>query len=284
MKPSSMRPISIKGSSPLGFHRMAVAEWGVRGKGDVPVICVHGLARNGRDFDYLASALQKDRHVLCPDIVGRGRSDFLADPTLYNYGQYVADLTALIAYTGAAQVDWVGTSMGGILGMMVAAMPNNPIRRLVVNDVGPVIPLAALKRIADYVGFVVEFADAAQAERHLRKIYEPFGITDDAVWRHYVEYGLRTLPNGKLALGHDPAIAVNFRNLDKDVDFWPVYDRINCPVLLYRGATSDVLSVEVAEEMSRRGPKAELITWPDAGHAPALIDGRQIEKIMQFLA
>lgn len=278
----AMKLSSIRCSSALGFHHMAFAEWGQGG--DVPIICVHGLARNGRDFDYLATALQKNRHVLCPDMVGRGRSDFLADPTLYNYAQYIADLTALIAYTGAGQVDWVGTSMGGILGMMVAAMPNNPIRRLVVNDVGPVIPLAALKRIGDYVGFVAEFADREQAERHIRQIYAPFGIKDDAVWQHFVDYGLRTLPNGKLALGHDPGIAVNFRSLDADVDFWPLYDRITCPTLLYRGASSDVLSAEVADAMTQRGPKPQLVTWADVGHAPALVDNAQIEAIQKFLS
>ena len=277
-----MKLSSIRGCSPLGFHTMAFAEWG-QGS-DVPVLCIHGLARNGRDFDYLATALQKNRHVLCPDIVGRGRSDFLADPSHYNYAQYIADLTALIAYSGAEQVDWVGTSMGGILGMMVAAMPNTPIRRLVINDVGPVIPLAALKRIADYVGFVAEFADRAQAERHLRQIYAPFGITDEAVWQHYIEYGLRTLPNGKLALGHDPGIAANFRNLTDDASFWPIYDHITCPVLLYRGVNSDVLSAETAAEMTRRGPMAKLVEWQNVGHAPALVDAAQIDGIQAFLS
>ncbi len=279
-----MQQNTFLSSSSTGFHKIAYTEWG-SATSKVPVICVHGLTRNGRDFDWLADALQSTRKIFCPDIPGRGKSDWLKDPALYGYPQYTVDMTAMIARAtdGTQQIDWVGTSMGGIIGMLLASMPNSPIRRLVINDVGPFIPLAALKRISDYVSMVAEFVDVDQLERHLRVIYAPFGITEDKDWRRMAENSCRTLPNGKLALAHDPAIARNFAALDKDVDFWPLYDQIRCPTLLIHGAQSDILTAETAHEMTQRGPKARLVEFP-TGHAPALIDKTQIEVIAEFLA
>ncbi|HUY69382.1 MAG TPA: alpha/beta hydrolase [Alphaproteobacteria bacterium] len=277
-----MHQRSLLGHSPLGFHKIAYTEWG-QATANPPAVCAHGLTRNGRDFDRLAEALSKERPVFCPDMAGRGQSDWLADPAFYGYPQYLADMTALIARAGAAQVDWVGTSMGGLIGMILAADPNTPIRKLVLNDVGPFIPLAALQRIGSYVGLMPEFPDAAAAERYMRQIYAPFGIAEDADWRHIVGCGIRQLPNGKLTLAHDPAIAKNFLALTQDVDLWAVYDRIQCPVLLLRGMQSDVLSHEVAEEMTRRGPGAHLVEFSNIGHAPALIDTTQIGLITNFL-
>jgi pimeloyl-ACP methyl ester carboxylesterase len=248
------------------------------------------LTRNGRDFDWLASALQAERQVFCPDMAGRGKSDFFSDPVFYSYPQYVADMTTMLARvgvtpagTGPSSVDWVGTSMGGIIGMLLAAEPNTPIRRLVINDIGPFIPLSALKRIADYVGMAIEFADLAQLERHMRAIYAPFGITKDEDWQHMAEHGARVLPNGKLTLAHDPAIARNFSALKEDVDLWAVYDRIQCPTLVLRGTLSDVLSAGVADEMTRRGPCARLAQFSGVGHAPALTDAEQIRIVRDFL-
>ena len=270
------------GLSPLGFHRIAYTFW----EGDTanpPIICVHGLTRNGRDFDRLAQSLSGKRRLFCPDIVGRGKSDWLTDSTHYTYPQYLADMTALIARTGSTQVDWVGTSMGGIMGMMLAAQPQSPIRRLVINDVGPYIAEAGLKRIADYVGLMPEFADEAAAERFLRKNYAPFGITRDEDWRQITTTSVRTLPNGKLTLSYDPAIGVNIRKATGDVLLWNYYDRITCPTLVLRGTLSDIFSAETAEEMTRRGPKAALVEIPDVGHAPALMDEGQIKTIADFL-
>lgn len=271
-------------ANPFGTHRMAYAEWGVPSS-KPSVVCVHGLTRNGRDFDRLASALEQEgRHVICPDIVGRGRSDHLPEhPELYIYAQYIADMTGLLAAKNIQSVDWVGTSMGGLLGMMMAAAPETAIRKLVINDVGPLLPLAALKRIATYVAMVIEFSDLAQLERHVRQIYAPFGITRDEDWRHIVACSHRVLPNGKLILAHDPAIAKNFEGLDKDVDLWPIYEAIKCPVLLLRGELSDVLSSEVAADMTVRGPKAKLITYAGVGHAPALMEAGQIADIKNFI-
>ncbi len=279
-----MKTDSILCTNAYGTHRMSYVEWGVPSA--LPsVVCVHGLTRNRRDFDRLAAALESSgRHVICPDIVGRGQSDCLPEhPELYAYAQYIADLNGLLAAKNIKVVDWVGTSMGGLIGMMMAAMPEAVVRKLVINDVGPLIPLDALKRIATYVAMVVEFADEAQLERHVRQIYAPFGITRDEDWKHIAKYSSRRLPNGKLTLAHDPAIARNFADLDKDVDLWPIYDLIKCPTLLLRGSDSDVLSAGVADAMTRRGPKAQLITYAGVGHAPALMEPSQIADIQKFL-
>lgn len=274
---------SCLGLTPLGFHSMSFTVWG-NDQNLPPVLCVHGLTRNGRDFDRLAAQLAPSRRVYCPDIVGRGRSDYLADPSLYNYATYLADITALIARTGARQVDWVGTSMGGLIGMMLAAQPQSPIRRLVINDVGPYIPLAGLQRIANYVGLLPEFVDLESAERYLRKNYAPFGITRDEDWQHMAAYGTRMLPNGKLTLAHDPGIARNFQVLKQDVDLWSVYDRITAPTLLIRGKESDILSAETARAMTTRGGKAQLVEFSGVGHAPAIMDTDQIKAVTSFLA
>jgi pimeloyl-ACP methyl ester carboxylesterase len=268
---------------PGGFHRIAYAEWG-QASAQPPVICVHGLTRNGRDFDYLARALEGDgRQVFCPDIVGRGKSDWLANPADYNYAQYLTDMTALIARTGAESVDWVGTSMGGLIGIMLAAEVNTPIRRLVINDAGPFIPLIALKRIGAYVGQSLVFDGLEGVEKHMREIYAPFGDLSEDNWRHLARYGARILPNNKLSLAWDPGIAQPILAIDQDVDLWPAYDRIRCPVLLLHGLRSDVLPTPIAQEMTQRGPRAELVEFPKIGHAPALMDPTQIAIVAEFL-
>jgi pimeloyl-ACP methyl ester carboxylesterase len=267
--------------NPHGFHRVAYAEWGAA-SARPPVLCVHGLTRNGRDFDTLARALKNERQLFCPDIAGRGKSDWL-DPVCYHYPQYLADMVAMIARTGAAAVDWVGTSMGGIIGMLLASEANAPIRKLVVNDVGPFIPVAALKRIREYASAIPEFSNEREAEKYMRQIYGSFGNLSDEQWHHLAAHGTRKVPGGRLALAYDPAIGEAFGKVDRDVDFWQAYDRIRCPVLLLRGAKSDILPAEVAEEMTRRGPRAKLVEFPKIGHAPALMDPVQIDIIAEFL-
>ena len=266
-----------------GFHRIAYTEWG-QVSAQPPIICVHGLVRNGRDFDYLSRALEQEgRQVFCPDIVGRGKSDCLTNPADYNYVQYLTDMTALIARTGADSVDWVGTSMGGLIGMLLAAETNTPIRRLVINDVGPFIPLAALKRIAAYVEHSPLFDDLEGVEKHLREIYRPFGDLSDENWRHLARYSARTMPGNKLGLAFDPAIAKAFLEVKQDVDLWWAYDRVRCPVLLLHGLDSDVLPAVVAEQMTKRGSRAELVDFQKIGHAPALMDPAQIAIVVEFL-
>ena len=284
MTAAGPRSGSYLGLSAGGFHRLAYVEWGAA-KPDRTALCVHGLTRSGRDFDALAGALARDGlRVACPDVVGRGRSDRLADPAGYGYPQYLADMNALIARLDAPQVDWIGTSMGGLIGMMLAAQPNTPLRRLVINDVGPFIPKAALARIGEYVGRDPRFADLAAAEAYFREIHAPFGALTDAQWRHLTEHSVTPAEGGGYRLAYDPAIALPFRDAEpQDVDLWALWDLIAIPVLVVRGAESDLLLAETAAEMAARGPRAEVAEIPGCGHAPALMDDHQVALIRDWL-
>jgi len=277
------RSDSVACLSKTGFHRVAYREWPAADP--VPVLCLHGLARTARDFDALAAALAADgRRVVAADVVGRGDSGRLRDPLDYGYPQYLADTAALIARLGCDQVDIVGTSMGGLIGMMLAAQPDSPVRRLVVNDVGPFIPKAALERILAYFGQDPRFADLAEAEAYFRKTYRSFGDLTDAQWRHLTETSVR--PDGQAwRLHYDPRIAEPMRLVEPaDVDLWALWDRVERPVLLLRGAESDLLLPETAAEMQRRGPGAALVEFPGCGHAPALLDAAQIDPVRTWLA
>ncbi|GGF51309.1 alpha/beta hydrolase [Aliidongia dinghuensis] len=287
--PPSMQPQRLSCLGPHGFHRIAYSYWPGPSEANPaagvgrPTLCVHGLTRNGRDFDALGERLSRRGPVAAPDMPGRGRSAWLADAADYSYPVYLGTVASLIARLGAEEIDYVGTSMGGIIGMMLACQPGSPIRRLVLNDVGPFIPVAALERIAGYVGLDPEFADLDQLERHLRAVHSAFGPLSNAEWRHMAETSHRVRADGSLGLGYDPAIAQAFTAAPlTDVDLWPFYDRIQCPTLVIRGAQSDLLTAETAEEMTRRGPKAELYEVADAGHAPALMDEAQIARIESF--
>ncbi len=274
---------TFQGLGPRGFHRVAYHEWGSPEAGRV-VVCAHGLTRTGRDFDVLAADLSRDARVACPDFPGRGQSQWLLVPQDYAYPVYLGDMAALLARLGTEGVDWVGTSMGGLVGLMLAAQPGTPIRRLVLNDVGPFLPKAALERIAAYVGGDPRFPDLAALEAHLRRVHAPFGPLTDAQWRHLAEQSARRLPDGALALHYDPAIAEAFRAAPaQDVNLWPLWDQIRCPVLVLRGAESDVLLRETAEEMGRRGPRARLVEFGGVGHAPALLDPGQREVVRDWL-
>jgi pimeloyl-ACP methyl ester carboxylesterase len=277
-----MRQKSFLGLSPVGFHNIAYTEWGDP-TASRTIVCCHGLTRNGRDFDALATRLAKHARVICPDIVGRGRSDWLRDPAHYAYPQYCADMNTLIARLDVPELDWVGTSMGGLIGMTLAAQVGTPIRRLVINDVGPFVPKAALLRISDYVGLDNRFSTLSAVETHLRKVLAPFGKLTDAQWQHLVAHGNRRRSDDTFGLAYDPAIAVNVKMAVQDWDLWPVWDRIDVPTLVLRGADSDLLLPETAEEMTQRGPRAKLVTWPGIGHAPALMAPDQIGLIEEWL-
>lgn len=275
---------SYLGLSAAGFHRIAYTQWG---RDDAPrtAVCVHGLTRNGRDFDRLALALTDGWRVVCPDVVGRGRSDWLANPDFYTYPQYMADLNALIARLGVERVDWIGTSMGALLGMILAAQPNTPIRRLVINDAGPLVAKEGLQRIADYVGKDPVFDDLAGVESYLRFILMGYGAMPDEDWRHMAEHSARRRPDGTYGLAYDPGIAKPFTTQPvADVDMWAIWDRIRCPVLVLRGADSDILLPETAEEMTRRGPRARVVEVPHTAHAPSLRTEEQIAAVRAFLA
>jgi pimeloyl-ACP methyl ester carboxylesterase len=278
------RLLSLRALDQKGFHRLAYAEWGDP-RNPRALVCVHGLTRNGRDFDPLAQTLAADYLIACPDVAGRGRSDWLAVKSDYGYPQYAADMAALIARLGVEEIDWVGTSMGGLIGMMLAAMPNTPIRRMVLNDVGPFIPRAALERIGSYVGADPHFADQAAADAYIRETAAPFGRLSDAEWHHLTIHSIREDPAGGWRLRYDPAIAEPFRIPEiKDVDLWPIWDAIRCPVLVLRGLNSDLLLPETMAEMTKRGPKARAVEFPGCGHAPALMAPEQIAVIRDYLA
>ncbi len=278
-----MKPGTVSTLGPHGFCRMAYAEWeGPEGSGTV--VCVHGLTRTGRDFDFLARALTDRFRVVCPDVPGRGASDWLPAAEDYGYPVYLNALAALIARLGVEEVSWVGTSMGGLLGMMLAAQPGTPIRRLVLNDVGPWIPKAAVERIAAYVGSDPRFEDLPALEAHLREVHRPFGPLTDEQWRHLAEHSARRLPDGTLRLHYDPAIAAGFRAAPaQDVDLWGVWAGVRCPVLVLRGADSDLLLPETVAEMRGKGPPVDVVEFPGIGHAPALAAADQIDVIRAWL-
>lgn len=270
------------GLSRSGFHRLHCLEWG-QPKARRAVVCVHGLTRNAHDFDRLAVRLASDWWVIAVDIVGRGGSEWLRDPADYSYLQYQNDMAALFSRLDVEGVHWIGTSMGGMLGMLLAAQAGSPITSLLLNDVGPFIPKAALQRIADYVGLDNRFSSLEAVERHLRKVHAPFGPLTDFDWEEMAWHGHRRLPDGSFALAYDPAIVNNVKLRIEDVDLWPVWDRISCPTLVLRGAESDLLTSATAQEMTVRGPKARLVELPGIGHAPALMAEDQIDLIETWL-
>ncbi len=283
-----MREGNVKCLSTAGFHRMAYVEWGDADNPRV-LVCVHGLTRSGRDFDFLAQSLAADYRVVCPDVAGRGKSDWLANKSLYTLPQYCADMVTLLARLNVETVDWLGTSMGGLIGMALAAQqPGNPIRRLVLNDVGPVITAVSLARIGGYLGSPPRFDGIAQAEAYVRLVSAPFGPLTDAQWRHLTVHVVRQAADGKIDFAYDPGIAQAYREGQqisggKDVELWPLFDAITCPTLLLRGALSDLLTSATARTMTQRGPRAQLVEIPGVGHAPVLMDVAQVAPVRDFL-
>lgn len=286
------------------FHRMHYVEWGDP-RAERVVICAHGLTRNGRDFDALAQALLPDFRVVCPDVVGRGQSDWLPAKEDYGYPQYCADMATLLAHvtaspaprsilgrlasalagggSGRKRLYWVGTSMGGIIGMLLAARPNNPIQKLVINDVGAIVPKAALERIAQYVGKNLRFKTFEELEAMVRLVLAPFGALTDAQWRHLAGTGAKQHEDGSWGLRYDPGITSTFRGPFADVDLWQYWDAVTCPTLLLRGAQSDLLLKDTAVAMTRRGPKPRLVEFEGVGHAPPLMAEDQIRVVREFL-
>ncbi len=262
------------------FRHLSWVEWG---DPHAPVIlCVHGLTRNGRDFDALADGLADRFRVVCPDLPGRGLSQWLDRPEQYALPSYVAALSHLLAATGGP-VGWVGTSLGGICGMAVAAMPGNPVSRLVLNDIGPFIPAAALARIRDYLAAApAEFADRPALEAELRRVHAPFGRLTDAQWAHLARHSGRALANGRLALHYDPAIREPIlASPPEDVNLSAMWSAITVPRLVLRGADSDLLLELTLAGMTRDG--ARTISVPGCGHAPALMDAATIAAVRAFL-
>ncbi|WP_418314785.1 alpha/beta fold hydrolase [Piscinibacter sakaiensis] len=275
-----------------GLHRMAYWEWGAADNPRV-LVCVHGLSRQGRDFDKLARTMLDQYRVICPDVVGRGQSDFLADPSGYQLPAYVADMVTLLARLDARQLHWVGTSMGGLIGMGLASLANSPIERLVLNDVGPAIAPEALARIGTYVGAALQWPSVEAAADYLLTISQGFGPHSREQW---LELTQAMVKPAKATDGaavwephYDPGIAVPFRAITPEIakageaQLWKAYDAVRCPTLLLRGAESDLLTIETAREMTCRGPRAELHELPGVGHAPTLVHDDQIAVVRDFL-
>lgn len=271
------------------LHRMAYWEWGDAANPKV-LLCVHGLTRQGRDFDALAQACLSDYRVVCPDVVGRGRSDHLADPMGYALPAYVADMVTLLARLDARTVHWVGTSMGGLIGLGVASLGNSPVSKLVLNDVGPALEPQAIARIGSYVGQPSHWDSLEQAADALWTVSQGFGPHSRDEWLALTAPQLEADPQrGGFRPRSDPAIAVPFKAITADMAaageamLWQAYDRLRCPTLLLRGAQSDLLSPRTAQAMTQRGPRARLHEFAGVGHAPTLVHADQIAVVRQFL-
>ena len=296
-----MKQKGYLGLSPEGFHRLAYTEWGSF-SGEMPsIVCVHGLTRNGRDFDALAAYLQaQDRHVLCPDIVGRGESAWFANPLHYNFPQYVSDMSALLSQTNTAPIDWIGTSMGGLIGMMIAAMPNNPIRKLVLNDIGPQIPVKGLRRIRQYTGKAPVFNSIQAAKDYFKKNYADFGSLTDEEWGTLTHHSIKKIESGAYCLKIDPMIArakskkqwlsdvlthprKALEGVLFDIDLWAIWQQIQCPVLVIHGKQSDLLTAKIILNMQQIKPSLICYEVDDAGHAPALLEPQQHDVITNWL-
>lgn len=281
-----------------GGHRMAYWQWGDAQASHV-VVCVHGLTRQGRDFDTLARALcaraKAPLRVVCPDVVGRGQSDWLQDPLNYQIPVYAGDMLALLAQLQPGKLDWVGTSMGGLIGVVLAGQAELPlpvtIHRLVLNDVGPVMQWQALQRIGEYLGNTGEFASLQAAADALWATSSTFGPHTPAQWLALSRPMVKPMLNkpGCLTLHYDPALAVPFQSitpeavLQGEAMLWQLYDNIRAETLLLRGAQSDLLSPETAQAMTQRGPKARLVQFDGVGHAPTLVVEQQVQAVASFL-
>ncbi len=273
--------------SPAGLHRMAYREWG---RADNPrvLVCVHGLTRVGNDFDRLARALCSAYRVICPDVVGRGASEWLRDPRFYGVGQYVADMVTLLARLDADSVDWVGTSMGGLIGMSLAGQPGATVRRMVINDVGPTLDAAALARIGEYLGKPVRFASLDQAIDFVALVSAPFALRSREEWREITLPVIRADGEGWV-MHYDPRIGEPFRAITPEAAaageaaLWGLYQNIQAQVLLTRGAQSDLLSRATAQRMVETGPRARLVEFAGVGHAPMFMHDDQIGVVRDFL-
>lgn len=268
----------------MGLYRMAYREWGDPANPRV-LVCVHGLTRNSLDFVNLANALANEYRIIAPDVVGRGESDYLLNPMAYNTATYAADIITLIAKLGVDHVAWLGTSMGGLIGMILAGQANSPISQLILNDVGPTLSLDALKRIAGYVGNPYEFADLESAHRYARIVFAPFALQTEEEWDTLYKSSFKPVPSGGFRFNYDQQIRQPLQQtyIDKPFDIWPLYDAIQCATLLIHGALSDLLSAETAAEMTTRGPKASLEVVPGVGHAPMFMSDDQIALVRNFL-
>lgn len=265
-------------------HRIAYTHWGDPANPNV-LICVHGLTRNSRDFDSLAATLASHYRVICPDMVGRGQSDWLSHPEQYTSAVYLADMLALLKHLNLTQVDWLGTSMGGLIGIILAAQSQPLIRRLILNDIGPFIPKEGLIPLVQRLTQPPpQFTNLSEAEQFFRLVNSPFGPLTDSQWQHLTQYGTQLHEDGYYCLAYDPKIAHTFQSAaDSDMDLWSTWQLIRCPVLLLHGEQSIFLLKETIAQMQKTHPQLKVVTFPEIGHAPALMAEEQINLIQEWL-
>ena len=258
-------------------------EWGEPGK--PPLIMWHGLARTGRDFDDIARALCADWHIVVPDTIGRGLSQWSPAPEQeYSYDFYARLATALLDALAWQRVDWIGTSMGGAIAIRAGAGPlKGRIRRLVLNDIGPEVADAAIARIRAYAGRPPRFERVSELEAYFRQVYKPYGYLTDAQWRRMAQTSARRLPDGGITTHYDPKMVLQFTAHENDNYQWRYWDALDCEVLCLRGVDSDLLLSATADAMTRRGPRCRVVTVPGCGHAPALNVPEQIGVVAEFL-
>ncbi|CAM2812665.1 alpha/beta fold hydrolase [Legionella worsleiensis] len=296
-----MKKKFCSGISNEGFHNIAYSEWGDYDSELPAVICVHGYTRNSHDFDALAYYLSlHGRHIFCPDIVGRGDSSWLKNSQNYNFTQYLSDMNALVARTKAHHFDWIGTSMGGLIGMMMAALPNSPIQRLILNDVGPQIPVFGLRRLAKYAGKEPEYKSVEEAKQFYKTHFSGFGALTEQQWDEFTRHSIEQVAPGRFIAKVDPGIknpkstfqiiSEFFHHPHKamegilfDIDLWSIWQKIQCPVLVIHGVHSDLLTPEIIKRMQRTHHKTDVFEIEDAGHAPALLNPAEHEIIINWL-
>jgi len=267
-----------------GFHQVAYQDWGEIDSKQT-VFCTHGLTRNSHDFDALAYALSKKRRVICPDTVGRGKSDWLPDHEDYQIPQYNTDFNTVTAHIGCEEYDYIGTSLGGMMGMILAAMPNSPVRRLVINDIAPEVPHSAMARLGNYLHLDPYFKNLNEVEAHLRTTLAPFNPMTDEDWAHYAKTSSRKDGRG-YKLAFDPDISNTYGRRYWYLmyfNLWKYWVRIKCPVLILRGKESDFLNQHLLERMMRKLPQAECIEFEGTGHTPTLNAKEQIDPIIKWL-
>jgi pimeloyl-ACP methyl ester carboxylesterase len=285
---NAARSSRVRCLSARGFHQMRYQEWGDPRNPQV-LLCVHSLTRLGSDFRHLAEALCGEYRVVCPDVVGRGESDWLPDPALYGTAQYAMDMVALLARLDVDRVDYLGTSMGGLIGLALAGRPHSPIRRLIINDIGPHMAPAAVERIARYASAGGRFADLEQAIAYVRSIASGFGLKTAEQWRELTESAVR-FDGEQWVFRYDPAVGASLEPLkiperaaQAERELWRLYEAVEGPALVIRGTESDVLSRDVAQRMTQCGPRATLAEVPGVGHAPPFFDDDQISIVRDFL-
>ncbi len=270
--------------TPQGFQKVSYIDWGDKNNAQV-LVCVHGLTRNSRDFDYLARTLQQNFRIICPDLLGRGKSDYLHVPALYNSAQYMSDMVALLARIGSKEIHWLGTSLGGIIGMMLAAQPNSPIKSLILNDIGMIVPSMALNRLETYARNDRAFSSFEEARSYFQTILSPFGPMRPEHWDHIARYGTKQDETGQFRLTYDPAIGQSFMNeATPSLHFESYWQAISCPILVLHGEESDFLLPEIITKMLYFQPTAKIVNIPQSGHAPSLMIPEQIRIIEEWLS